>query len=82
MAFLLDGLHEDLNRVIDKPYTKVKDSNGRPDVVVAQEVFICFFILSKINFYVYLFSFFLIIYFFIIDGLKLSEITNTNQTLF
>lgn len=37
LAFLLDGLHEDLNRVIEKPFTKVKDSDGRPDIVVAQE---------------------------------------------
>lgn len=38
MAFLLDGLHEDLNRVHDKPYVELSDSEGRPDVVVAQEV--------------------------------------------
>ncbi|KAG1684339.1 Ubiquitin carboxyl-terminal hydrolase 32 [Nymphon striatum] len=37
LAFLLDGLHEDLNRVHVKPYTELKDSNGRPDVIVAQE---------------------------------------------
>lgn len=38
MAFLLDGLHEDLNRVHDKPYVELSDSEGRPDIVVAQEV--------------------------------------------
>lgn len=38
LAFLLDGLHEDLNRVHDKPYVELSDSEGRPDVVVAQEV--------------------------------------------
>lgn len=38
LAFLLDGLHEDLNRVHDKPYVELKDSDGRPDVIVAQEV--------------------------------------------
>lgn len=38
LAFLLDGLHEDLNRVHDKPYVELKDSGGRPDVEVAQEV--------------------------------------------
>ena len=38
LAFLLDGLHEDLNRVHDKPYTELKDSDGRSDVTVAQEV--------------------------------------------
>ncbi|CAH0394748.1 unnamed protein product [Bemisia tabaci] len=37
LAFLLDGLHEDLNRVHDKPYVELKDSNGRSDVIVAQE---------------------------------------------
>ncbi|KZS03438.1 Uncharacterized protein APZ42_033875 [Daphnia magna] len=37
LAFLLDGLHEDLNRVHDKPYVELSDSEGRPDVVVAQE---------------------------------------------
>ena len=37
LAFLLDGLHEDLNRVTDKPYAELKDSDGRPDVEVAQE---------------------------------------------
>ncbi|XP_064488064.1 ubiquitin carboxyl-terminal hydrolase 15-like isoform X2 [Ornithodoros turicata] len=37
MAFLLDGLHEDLNRVLNKPYIEIKDSDGRPDEVVAQE---------------------------------------------
>ena len=33
MAFLLDGLHEDLNRVKKKPYTETVDSDGRPDEV-------------------------------------------------
>ncbi|XP_004451955.1 ubiquitin carboxyl-terminal hydrolase 4 isoform X2 [Dasypus novemcinctus] len=37
LAFLLDGLHEDLNRVKKKPYLELKDANGRPDVVVAKE---------------------------------------------
>ncbi|XP_070394711.1 ubiquitin carboxyl-terminal hydrolase 15-like isoform X3 [Dermacentor albipictus] len=37
MAFLLDGLHEDLNRVINKPYIELKDNDGRPDEVVAHE---------------------------------------------
>ena len=31
LAFLLDGLHEDLNRVQEKPYVELKDSDGRPD---------------------------------------------------
>jgi len=37
LSFLLDGLHEDLNRVVDKPYTKVIDSAGRADPLVAKE---------------------------------------------
>ncbi|XP_040125633.1 ubiquitin carboxyl-terminal hydrolase 4 isoform X7 [Ictidomys tridecemlineatus] len=37
LAFILDGLHEDLNRVKKKPYLEPKDANGRPDAVVAKE---------------------------------------------
>jgi ubiquitin C-terminal hydrolase len=37
LAFLLDGLHEDLNRVKHKPYKKSKDADGRPDEEVADE---------------------------------------------
>ncbi|XP_022103734.1 ubiquitin carboxyl-terminal hydrolase 32-like isoform X2 [Acanthaster planci] len=37
LAFLLDGLHEDLNRVQEKPYVELKDSDGRPDEEVSQE---------------------------------------------
>ena len=37
LAFLLDGLHEDLNRVKKKPYVEVKDGDGRPDNEVADE---------------------------------------------
>lgn len=37
LAFLLDGLHEDLNRVKQKPYIETKDSDGRPDEEVAGE---------------------------------------------
>ncbi|XP_057808071.1 ubiquitin carboxyl-terminal hydrolase 8 isoform X2 [Salvia miltiorrhiza] len=37
LAFLLDGLHEDLNRVKCKPYVEAKDSDGRPDEQVADE---------------------------------------------
>ncbi|KAG8195379.1 hypothetical protein JTE90_001395 [Oedothorax gibbosus] len=37
LAFLIDGLHEDLNRVHEKPYTGLKDSDGRPDEEVASE---------------------------------------------
>lgn len=37
LAFLLDGLHEDLNRIKKKPYIEEKESDGRPDEVVARE---------------------------------------------
>lgn len=38
LAYLLDGLHEDLNRVKQKPYTEVKESDGKvDDAVVAKE---------------------------------------------
>ncbi|XP_067933232.1 ubiquitin carboxyl-terminal hydrolase 4-like [Watersipora subatra] len=37
MAFLLDGLHEDLNRIRVKPYIETKDSNKRPDEEVSNE---------------------------------------------
>ncbi|XP_010525436.1 PREDICTED: ubiquitin carboxyl-terminal hydrolase 5 [Tarenaya hassleriana] len=37
LAFLLDGLHEDLNRVKHKPYIKSRDTDGRPDEEVADE---------------------------------------------
>ncbi len=34
LTFLLDGLHEDLNRIKKKPYLELKDSDGRPDEVI------------------------------------------------
>lgn len=37
LAFLLDGLHEDLNRVKRKPYIEAKDADGRPDDEFAEE---------------------------------------------
>lgn len=37
LEWLLDALHEDLNRVMEKPYAELKDSDGRPDAVVAAE---------------------------------------------
>ncbi|KAL8154118.1 hypothetical protein V2J09_011878 [Rumex salicifolius] len=37
LAFLLDGLHEDLNRVKSKPYFEAKDGEGRSDEEVADE---------------------------------------------
>lgn len=33
LAFLLDGLHEDLNRIRKKPYIQLKDADGRADKV-------------------------------------------------
>ncbi|RLO13021.1 hypothetical protein DYB28_005375, partial [Aphanomyces astaci] len=36
LAFLLDGLHEDVNRITNKPYVEAVDSNGtEPDAAVA-----------------------------------------------
>ncbi|KAM9409777.1 ubiquitin carboxyl-terminal hydrolase 4 isoform 2-T2 [Pholidichthys leucotaenia] len=37
LAFLLDGLHEDLNRVKKKPYLALRDAEGRQDEIVAKE---------------------------------------------
>ncbi|XP_014678376.1 PREDICTED: ubiquitin carboxyl-terminal hydrolase 4-like [Priapulus caudatus] len=37
LAFLLDGLHEDLNRIKKKPYIELRDHDGRPDEEVARE---------------------------------------------
>ncbi|XP_054811412.1 ubiquitin carboxyl-terminal hydrolase 8 isoform X2 [Prosopis cineraria] len=37
LAFLLDGLHEDLNRVKCKPYVEAKDGDNRPDEQIADE---------------------------------------------
>eukprot|EP00891_Asterochloris_glomerata_P002915 jgi/Astpho2/2915/e_gw1.00050.93.1_t len=37
LGALLDGLHEDLNRIKQKPYIEEKDADGRPDEDVARE---------------------------------------------
>ncbi|XP_061591618.1 ubiquitin carboxyl-terminal hydrolase 11 [Cololabis saira] len=37
LSFLLDGLHEDLNRVKNKEYFELRDADGRPDQEVAEE---------------------------------------------
>eukprot|EP00486_Rosalina_sp_Unknown_P000500 CAMPEP_0201565528 /NCGR_PEP_ID=MMETSP0190_2-20130828/4688_1 /ASSEMBLY_ACC=CAM_ASM_000263 /TAXON_ID=37353 /ORGANISM="Rosalina sp." /LENGTH=888 /DNA_ID=CAMNT_0047983127 /DNA_START=184 /DNA_END=2847 /DNA_ORIENTATION=+ len=37
LSFLLDGLHEDLNKIKKKPATEGVESKGRPDDVVALE---------------------------------------------
>ena len=34
---LLDFVHQDLNRVRQKPYVQSVESNGRPDAVVAED---------------------------------------------
>ena len=31
LTFLLDGLHEDLNRVRQKPYVEMSEADGKPD---------------------------------------------------
>ena len=37
MSYLIDGLHEDLNRIRSKPVTASVESDGRPDSEVAEE---------------------------------------------
>ncbi len=37
LSVLLETMHEDTNAVTKKPYVEMKDSNGRPDKVVAGE---------------------------------------------
>ncbi|VDK23800.1 unnamed protein product [Anisakis simplex] len=37
LSFLIDGLHEDLNRVKTKPYTSTVEANGRADIEVSNE---------------------------------------------
>lgn len=37
MLFLLDGLHEDLNRVVKKPFVEKIESKGRPDELISRE---------------------------------------------
>lgn len=39
LSILLDLLHEDLNQIESKPFIELSDSDGRPDSVVAKEVF-------------------------------------------
>ena len=47
ITYLLDGLHEDLNRVKKKPYVEGSDSNGRPDEIVAKEQWDNFLLRNK-----------------------------------
>ena len=35
LTFVLDLLHEDLNRIVEKPYIEMHDSDGRPDATVS-----------------------------------------------
>lgn len=37
LAFLLDGLHEDLNKISKKPFVETKEADGREDEKVAHE---------------------------------------------
>nr|ASL70037.1 ubiquitin specific protease [Dugesia japonica] len=37
MMFLLDGLHEDLNRITNKPYVEQKNQTNQPDYIVAEQ---------------------------------------------
>lgn len=47
ISYLLDGLHEDLNRVISKPYVEMKDYDGRPDEIIARESWANFLLRNK-----------------------------------
>ena len=40
IAFLLDGLHEDLNRILDKPLVPTVEGGERPDIEVAAEAWV------------------------------------------
>ena len=37
MNYILDLLHEDLNRITKKPYVEIDDKPGRPEKEVAEE---------------------------------------------
>eukprot|EP00656_Telonema_subtile_P057268 TRINITY_DN9385_c0_g1_i3.p1 TRINITY_DN9385_c0_g1~~TRINITY_DN9385_c0_g1_i3.p1 ORF type:complete len:1117 (+),score=223.13 TRINITY_DN9385_c0_g1_i3:182-3532(+) len=41
LGIFMEGLSEDLNRIKEKPYVELPDSNGRPDAVVAAEWWAC-----------------------------------------
>jgi ubiquitin carboxyl-terminal hydrolase 4/11 len=47
ITFLLDGLHEDLNRIKKKPYVETKDYDGRPDKIIAKESWENFLLRNK-----------------------------------
>ena len=47
LVFLLDGLHEDLNRVSKKPYVEDPEGDGRPEEVVAAESWKCYLLRNK-----------------------------------
>jgi len=36
-TYLIDTIHEDLNRIKKKPYVEQKDSEGRDDKIVSKE---------------------------------------------
>lgn len=37
LSMLLETMHEDCNQISKKPYIEQKDSNNRPDAIVAQD---------------------------------------------
>ena len=37
VTYLVDLLHEDTNRVIDKPFKELSEAGGRPDSEIASE---------------------------------------------
>jgi len=52
LAFLLDGLHEDLNRIRKKPYIQLKDANSRPDKVRPKRLCTCVQMSPRLKVYV------------------------------
>ncbi|RKP20018.1 cysteine proteinase, partial [Rozella allomycis CSF55] len=38
LSFLMDGLHEDLNRIKKKPYVEIKDDDTRDENIIADEM--------------------------------------------
>ncbi|TIB82659.1 UCH-domain-containing protein [Wallemia mellicola] len=49
LAFLLDGLHEDLNRIKSKPYTEIPDWEGGTDADVAKLAKTCWDLYKQRN---------------------------------
>ena len=51
LSVLLDGLHEDLNLVTEKPYTDLPDSDDKPDPLLAGMGINLLILLPKLSYY-------------------------------